>query len=170
MRKPDIRWRQLVDWRAAIWAGIASGSVFFILNLFLIPLVTGGNSWVIVRFMASLVLGEGILPPPASFAVDAMMAAIIANTFATLVFGLLVAYVIHRGGLLLGILGGAILGVAAYGINFYALTYFFPWFFPLRGWVMAVNHMTLGALAGGIYEWLEVEKFIPVLNEESNNP
>jgi hypothetical protein len=161
MSLPKIRMRQLVDWRAALWAGIVSGAVFFILNLVLIPKSMGGNLWVTVRFMASLLLGEEVLPPPAAFAADALIAAILMNTLTTLAFGLLVAYVIHRGGLLLGILGGAVLGLAAYGINFYTLTYFFPWFFPLRGWVMAINHVILGALAGGIYELLEVEKFVP---------
>jgi hypothetical protein len=169
MSMPKIRMRQLVDWRAAIWAGIVSGAVFFMLNLILMPEFMGGNRWVVVRYMASLVMGSGILPPPAVFSADALMAAILMNSITTLAFGLLVAYVIHRGGLLLGVLGGAVLGLAAYGINFYTLTYFFPWFFPLRGWVMAVNHVILGALAGGIYEWLEVEKFVPLSNETSGN-
>jgi hypothetical protein len=163
------RMRQIVDWRAAIWAGIVSGAVFFILNLVLIPKSMGGNLWVTVRFMASLLLGEEILPPPAAFAADALMAAILTNCLATLAFGLLVAFVIHRGGLLLGTLGGAVLGLAAYGINFYTLTYFFPWFFPFRGWVMAINHVVLGALAGGIYEWLEDEKFVPIVDKESKD-
>jgi len=29
--------------------------------------------------------------------------------------------------------------------------------------------MILGALAGGIYEWLEVEKFVPLSNGTSDN-
>jgi hypothetical protein len=161
MKKPFPRMRQLVDWRAAIWAGSLSGWAFFLLTLFVLPMETGGNAWVMIRFMASLVLGQGILPPPPSFDIGALIAAVLTNFMLTLAFGIFVAYVIHRGGLMLGLFGGAVLGLAAYGINFYALTYFFPWFFPLRGWETASNHVVLGTLAGGIYEWLEVEKFVP---------
>ena len=67
----------------------------------------------------------------------------------------------------MGIPGGTALGLAIYSIIFYTLTYFFPWFFALRGWVMAFNHIILGALAGGVYGWLEIEKFIPITNESS---
>jgi xanthine/uracil/vitamin C permease (AzgA family) len=164
MSKAFSRMRQLVDWRAALWAGFLSGLVFFLLTLFLLPKVTGGNAWVMMRFMASLSLGQEILPPPPSFNAEAMIVAVLTNLILTHFFGLFVAYVIHRGGLLLGILGGAILGLATYAINFYALTYFFPWFFPLRGCLTAVNHVVLGALAGGIYEWLEEERFVSVEN------
>jgi hypothetical protein len=169
MNKAKIRIRQLVDWRAALWAAFLSGWAFFLLTLFALPRVTGGNAWVMTRFMASLSLGQEILPPPPSFDAGALMAAILTNFILTLFFGLFVAYVIHRGGLLLGILGGAILGLAVYTINFYVFTYFFPWFFPLRGWATAFNHVVLGALAGGIYEWLEIEKFVPIVDEESKN-
>jgi hypothetical protein len=34
---------------------------------------------------------------------------------------------------------------------------------------MISNHVILGALAGGIYEWLEVERFIPVKKRKPLN-
>jgi hypothetical protein len=159
--------RQLVDWRAAAWAGLISGCVFFLLNLFVTPLVLGGNPWVMVRLMASILLGEGILAPPATFHLWAFIVAILSNTILCLAFGLLAAYVLHRGGIVMGFAGGAALGLAIYGINFYTLTWFYPWFFAFRGWVMIVNHVILGTLAGGIYEWLEVERFVTVADEKS---
>jgi hypothetical protein len=30
----SIRMRQVVDWRAAFWAGLAAGTVFLLVNLF----------------------------------------------------------------------------------------------------------------------------------------
>ena len=159
--------RQLVDWSAAIWAGILSGFVFLLLNIFLSPFMMGGNAWVMVRLLASVTMGEGILAPPATFHLAALCVAVVTNFFLCFLFGLLVACIIHRGGLIIGVLGGAVLGLAIYSINFYTFTYFFPWFFALRGWVMAFNHIILGALAGGIYEWLEVEEFVPVTDEST---
>lgn len=160
------RMKQLVDWSAAIWAGIISGIIFLLLNLFLTPYFMGGNLWVMVRLFASVVLGEGILAPPATFDLTALVVAILTNSILSLAFALLVAYIIHRGGLLTGILGGAVLGLAIYGINFYTLTIFFPWFFAMRHPIIVINHIIFGALAGGIYEWLEVEEFVPVPEKE----
>jgi hypothetical protein len=155
--------RQLVDWRAAVWAGIIAGSAFLLLNLFLIPLFVGGNAWVIVRLLASVILGEGILAPPATFDLTALVVALPTHFALSIGFSLLVAFIIHRGGLLSGIIGGALIGLALYAINFYTLTFFFPWFFAMRNWVFVLTHVAFGALAGGVYEGLEVETFVPVV-------
>jgi hypothetical protein len=52
--------------------------------------------------------------------------------------------------------------LAIYAINFFAISYFVPWFFPLRSWILLLSHVLFGALAGGIYELLEEEEFVPV--------
>jgi hypothetical protein len=157
--------RQLVDWSAAIWAGIISGIIFFLLILFAAPQFMGGNAWVMIRLLASVVMGNEILAPPAAYDLTALIAAILVNSVLSMGFALLIAYIIHRGGLITGIIGGACLGLAIYAIIFYSLTYFLPWFFAMRGEVMAYIHILFGALAGGIYEWLEVEEFVPVTDE-----
>ncbi len=158
--------RQLVDWIAAVWAGIISGTVFLLLNLFLTPYFMGGNMWVMVRLFASIILGEGILAPPAAFDISALAVAIATNFVISMLFALLIAYIIHRGGLITGIIGGALFGLAIYVINFYTLTLFFPWFFAMQHWIIIVNHIIFGALAGGIYEWLEIEEFVTVNEKE----
>lgn len=161
MTTSSPRMRQLVDWRAAFWAGLLAGAVFLLVNLFVTPLVIGGNGWVMVRLFASIILGEGVLAPPATFDVLALVVALITHFALAVAYSLLIAYVIHRGGLIAGIIGGALLGLALYSINFYTLTFFFPWFFAMRSGVFVVAHLLFGALAGGIYEALEVETFIP---------
>ena len=150
MKKTEQRMRQLVDWSAAVWAGLASGVIFFLLNVFITPFAIGGNAWVIVRLFASVTMGEEILAPPATFHLSALIAAFLTNMIISLLLALLIAYVIHRGGLITGILGGAVLGLAIYGINFYTVTYKFPWLFVLRGWMSIVNHVLFGAMAGGM--------------------
>lgn len=164
MSYQSARVRQVVDWRAAIQASLIAGIFFLLLNLILTNLTFGTNGWVVIRLLASLGLGEEILAPPASFDALALVVALIIHFALALVFGLLIAYIIHRGGLITGIIGGAILGLALYAINFYTLTLFFPWFFALRSWVMVVTHILFGALVGGIYEALEVEIFVPEEN------
>ena len=61
--------------------------------------------------------------------------------------------------------GGAMLGLALYAINFYSISFFFPWLFPLRSWIFMVAHIVFGAFAGVIYELLEVETFVSVGKE-----
>ncbi|MCB0260238.1 MAG: hypothetical protein KDE62_11065, partial [Calditrichaeota bacterium] len=65
MRNVSPKMRQVVDWSAAVWAGIVAGLVFMLLNLYVTPYVLGGNAWVMVRLFASVILGQGILAPPA---------------------------------------------------------------------------------------------------------
>ena len=165
MSYQSVRMRQLVDCRAAVRAGVIAGIFFLLLNVILTSLAFGVNGWVVVRLFASLVLGSGVLAPPATFNALALIVALITHFVLAIGFGLLIAYVIHRGGLITGILGGALLGLCLYVINFYTLTYFFPWFFAMHSWVFGLSHMIYGALVGGIYEALEVEIFIPA---ESN--
>ena len=154
----STRMRQLVDWSAAFWSGIIAGTVFLLLNLFLSPV---GNAWVMIRLFASILLGEGILAPPATFDVSALIVALIVHFALSILYTMLIAYVIHRGGLISGIIGGALLGLALYSINFYTLTLFYPWFFAMRSAVFIATHALFGALAGSIYEALEVELFVP---------
>lgn len=155
------RMRQLVDWRAAINAGLIAGVIFLVLNWIVTPLVIGGNVWIMMRLFASIILGKTVLAPPATFDALGFMVAIVVHFALSVSYALIIAYIIHRGGLIIGIIGGALLGLAFYAINFYTFTFFFPWFFAMRNPVFLITHLFFGALAGGIYEALEVENFQP---------
>ena len=156
------RMQQVVDWSAAVWAGLLAGTVFLVLNLIFIPAFIGGNAWVIIRLMASIGMGEAVLAPPATFELDIFVVAILTHYALSVGFALLLAIITHRWGFITGILVGTAFGLALYTINFYTLTYFFPWFFVMRNNVFIVTHAIFGAVAGGFYEGLEVEEFVPV--------
>lgn len=162
MSRQKVKLRQVVDWSASIWAGIIAGAIFMILNLILIPIFVGGNHWMVLRQIASIPMGADILPPPATFSGSAMTAALITHFAISIASSMLIAFVIHRWGLLVGIFGGAALGLALYLINIYSLTFFFPWLFTLNSWTFMINHVLFGAIAGGVYEAFEVEEFVPV--------
>ena len=157
-RETDVM-RAVVDWSAAIWSGFISGSVFYLLNISLVPFVNGGNSWTVIRYLASPVLGESILPPPATFNIPALIVSIICTLILAIIFTIIVSYVLHRGGLILGITGGALFGLALYFINFNTLTLLVPWLFALSSPVMMVTHIIFGIMAGGLYETFEVEEY-----------
>lgn len=161
MSSTKTKLRQVVDWRAALWAGAVSGLAFLLLNMLLTQIALG-SPWIIVRLAASVLMGKSVLPPPATFDLPVFLSALLVHFPLSLAFACLIAFVLHRWGMLVGILGGAIFGLALYCINFYTFSFFFPWFFPMRSWIMVVSHVAFGALAGGVYEALEVEKFEPV--------
>jgi len=161
MSPAKIKMRQLVDWRAAIWAGAISGVVFLVINMLLTKFYVG-SPWVVIRLVASIVMGTRVLPPPADFDATIFVFSLLVHFPLSIAFASIIAAILHRWGLLVGIIGGALFGLALYVINFYTFTFFFPWFFPMRSWIMAVSHAIFGACAGGVYEGLEVEKFVPV--------
>lgn len=161
MNRVKQRLRQVMDWSAAIRAGLLAGAIFLVASMILTMLYVG-SPWVVLRLIASLVLGTAILPPPASFDPGIAVVAVAIHLLIAMAVTLLISGTLHRWGLVVGILGGAVFGLAIYLINFYALSYLVPWFFPMKSWIMLLSHVLFGALAGGTYEALEVEKFVPV--------
>ncbi|NNE44308.1 MAG: hypothetical protein HKN12_08855 [Gemmatimonadetes bacterium] len=159
---PTPHERQIVDWSAALWAGLGSGALFLVLLAWIVPAVEGGNAWVMLRAVAAVVLGPQVLAPPATYDPGVLGAALLVHFALSLTFSLVLAAIVHRWGLAVGILGGAVFGLMVYGINFYTFTALFPWFFALRTPTLVLAHVVFGAAAGGLYEALEVEEFVEV--------
>lgn len=142
-----------VTWRAIPIAGFVAGAVFLVVNLVLTPVYLDVDASVIINYIASLALGKDMLTDDTSPAIIAV--AIIVHGILSLAFTLVIAIVVHRWGLTVGIIGGAILGLSIYAINLYTLTLLFEWFFAINSWVLAVSHLAFGVVAGGIYELLD---------------
>ena len=152
---------QLVDWRAALIAGIVGGAVFLPVQMLGYALATGGSIWIVPRYIAAMVLGTDVLPPPTTFDAGILFTALIVHFALSIIFGLILAAIIHEWNLLVGTLVGILFGLALYAINYYTFSYFFPWFFPIRGWIDVVSHVIFGGVTGAVYELLEVERFVP---------
>lgn len=154
-----VKMRQVVDWSAAVWAGLVSGLLYLIVGSLLSGILYN-NFLLPLKMTAAFIWGsQSILDDPS---LGMIILALIVHFILAIFFGIIVAFVIHRWGLAVGVIGGALLGLALYGINFYALTEFFPWFAGMRGTAMIVSHLVFGAAAGGFYELLEVEEFEPI--------
>jgi len=149
-----------MDWRAAIWAGLVAGVVFLVIQMAILAGVTGGSPWVMLRMIAAMVMGQNVLPPPATFDPVIAVVALLIHFVLSILFALLIAFVLHRWGMLVGIIGGALFGLALYAINYYTFTLFFPWFFPMGNWVAVLAHIVFGAVAGGVYEAFEHEEYV----------
>ena len=153
--------RQLVDWRAAIIAGIIAGLLFLLVNMWLTSKHLG-NAWVPLQLPAAMLLGPEVLPPATGMETQVFAVGLPVHMLLSIMFACVVAFCLHRWGILVGVLGGALFGLALYLINFYGLADWFPWFASMRGWIMAVSHALFGAAAGGVYEALERERFVRI--------
>lgn len=140
-----------MSWRAVLIAGLAAGTAFLVVNILLMSLLFNVDPGLSLRYIASLVMGQGVLTQTDNTTVIAVVGVVI-HYILSLIFATVVAVVVHRWGLLVGIIGGAILGLALYGINLYTLTVFFTWFFALNNTALLLSHVLFGAVAGGVYE------------------
>ena len=151
--------RQLVDWRAAIFAGVVGGIVLLVLEMMFTRSAVG-SAWVFPRLLAAVVLGPKVLPPPATYDVGLLAAALLIHLPLSIAFACLIAFVLHKWGLVVGILGGAALGMCLYWINFGTVFHLIPWFATMKSpWTMWA-HVVFGAICGMTYELLEKERFV----------
>ena len=156
--------RHLMDWKAAVIAGLMAGAIFLLVLLVAYPLATGGTPWTVFRFIGAIILGETVLPPPTTFDAGVVVTAVLLHFILSVIYTLVLALIVHRWGILISVIGGVLFGLALYLINFFTFTMFFPWFYPARAWPFSIGHILFGAIAGGVYELLE--KDVYVIEEE----
>jgi hypothetical protein len=103
------------------------------------------------RLAAAIVMGPGVLPPPASFDLAVMTVASLVHVALSLAYtALLVAFVERNSGAR-GLITGAAFGLALYIVNMYGFTVIFPWFVQSRDWIAAMAHVAFGVGAAGSY-------------------
>jgi hypothetical protein len=150
----------LLVWKAAVIAGIFDGAIFLLVLMVAYPLATGGSPWTVFRFIGAIVLGESVLPPPTTFDAGVVITAVLLHFILSVIYTLVLAFIVHRWGILISVIGGVLFGLALYLINFFTFTMLFPWFYPARAWPFSLVHILFGAVAGGVYELLEKDVFV----------
>lgn len=138
------------DIRAGVLAGLIAGAVFMMMEMGLVAL-TGGSPWGPPRMIAAIAMGEGVLPPPASFDLMIVMVAMVIHFLLSALLGIVWALLGGRFGLGLALLVGAVFGLVVYAVNFYGMTAVFPWFAMARGWVAIVSHAAFGLVLAAAY-------------------
>jgi hypothetical protein len=146
--------RENITWSAVWIAGFVGGTVFLVTSILFTPLLLGVESGLVLRYFASLVMGEAVVNGDVT-TTSSLIVGVIVHYALSMLFALVIAIVVHRWGLLVGIIGGALLGLAIYGINLYTMTLLFPWFFAINNSVLLVSHVLFGALVGGVYEMFD---------------
>ena len=141
-----------VTWRAIPVAGIVAGTVFLLINMIFNPILYEIDAFFILQYFGSLVLGTDAL---LESSMTVLIVGAIVHYLLSILFTLVISIVIHRWGLLIGIIGGGLLGLALYAINFYTMTVFFEWMFAINNTLIVISHIAFGAVAGGIYEAMD---------------
>lgn len=136
-----------IDLKAGALAGLIAGAVFMMMEMGLVAM-TGDSPWAPPRMIAAIVMGEGVLPPPATFDLMILMAAMAVHFMLSVAIGAGFAFVARRFGLVMAVVAGAGLGLGLYVVNFYGFTAIFPWFAMARNAISIVSHIAFGMVLG----------------------
>jgi hypothetical protein len=149
--------RMSINWRAAVYAGIAAGIVATVAQMLLwwsFWDVLPGILYRDARLAAAMVMGRGVLPPPASFDWTVMAVATLIHFALSVVYSAVLASFIARCSLWCAVLVGIVYGLALFAINMYGFTLLFPWFSEARDWITMLTHAVFGASAAWCYRAL----------------
>lgn len=146
----DARAGRPFDGRAAVLAGLIAGLVFLVAEIGLVSLM-GNSPWGPPRMMAAIVMGQDVLPPPATFDLGIVAAAMLVHFVLSVVLAILFAAVARNWTMPVALAAGAVFGLGVYAVNFYGFTAIFPWFAMARNAVTIISHLIFGlALAGSL--------------------
>lgn len=168
--------RQLIDWGAALRAAFLGGLAFLLATIFLTQFFLPGFSpEMMTRYFASVLLGNDILAAtqdnPLTW--QAYLGLGLFHFALALTFTIVVAFVVHRWGILWSAVVGGLLGLCLYAFNIYAVTKLLPHFFVMESGFFLSLHILFGALVGALYEAFEFEVFVDaegnVINLEPTN-
>lgn len=143
---------QRLDWQAAVYAGLIAGVVFMMMEMIMVWLFLGQSPWGPPRMIAAMVLGQEVLPPPATFDIGVLLVAMVIHFILAVIYGFIFGWIVHSMSMGIAVLVGAGLGLAIYLINFYPIAAaLFPWFAQARNWVSIVSHVVFGAVLAWAY-------------------
>ena len=156
------RTQKTIDWSAAIWAGVIGGGVFMMLEMIMVPLfMPDGSPWAPPRMIAAIAMGKDVLPPPATFAVAPLMTAMVLHFMMSIIYAIILAFIVNRFGLGIAVIIGLVFGLILYLVNFYGFTAVFPWFAMARNWISIFSHLMFGVIAALVYKWLQKPSVVP---------
>ncbi|TDX28363.1 hypothetical protein DFO67_11063 [Modicisalibacter xianhensis] len=143
---------QRVSAKGVVWSGLLAGAAFMMLEMVMVWAFLGNSPWGPPRMIAAIVMGRGVLPPPATFAIGIMAMAMAIHFMLSWVYALIYGWAF--GGLKLGMamVIGAVMGLVIYLINFYGFTAIWPWFANARTWISLFSHIMFGIVLALSYQ------------------
>ena len=146
-----------LNWKPAVTSGVVAGVVATAAQIFLWLVFTDALPGIFyrdARLTAAILLGQGVLPPPATFDWKVMMVATIIHFAISIAYSLILARFLSRIEMTPSLIGGSIYGLMIYTVNMYGVTAIFPWFSEARDWITVVAHVVFGVSLAGTYKAL----------------
>lgn len=140
-----------ISTKAVIWSGLIAGAVFMMLEMLMVPMFLGGSPWGPPRMIAAIAMGEGVLPPPATFDLTILMVAVVVHFVLSLVLAFIFGLIAKGRTVGSAALIGGMFGLVVYLVNLYGMTAVFPWFEMARNWVSIFAHVMYGVVLGWVY-------------------
>ena len=133
-------------------AGLVAGAVFVMMEMVLVATIGGGAMWGPPRMMGAIVLGEGVLPPPATFDAAVVAVGMMVHFLLSAVLGaVFVALAGKRvDSAAFKLLLGGLFGLVVYVVNFYGMTALFPWFAMARNGITIASHIVFGVVIAAL--------------------
>ena len=144
---------RLLNVRAGVYAGIAAAVVSTFAQVAMWIAFTDAFPailWRDTRMAAAIVLGPGALAEAFGSA-TIWTAATVVHFLLSVVYALLLGFVIHRHAMPPALLAGVVFGSALYALNMHAFTLLYPWFVQARDPITLAAHAVFGLTAAFVY-------------------
>jgi hypothetical protein len=141
---------------AALLAGVSAGILSTVAQI-LLWVAFGEDALGLLlrdsRLTAALVLGHDVLPPPATFDIEVMLAATAIHFLLSILYAA-VLLPVRRSGPVVSLMAGAGFGIALYFVNMHGFTAIFPWFAEARSGITLATHVVFGVTVSMTYQYL----------------
>ena len=147
----------MIDVRAAVSAGIAAGILSTLAQIALWLIFSDAFPAILfrdARLTAAIVMGRGVLAPPTTFDLRVMLVATLVHFALSMLYGLILSWLMSRLATPLSTIVGAAFGLILYAANMYGFTVVFPWFEAARDWITLASHLVFGVVAALVYRAL----------------
>lgn len=142
---------------AALYAGVAASVLSTVAQILLWGLFWDALPTILyrdARFAAAIILGQEVLPPPATLDWQVMLIATGIHLVLSIIYAIALSWLIRPLALKASLIAGGLFGVALFIVNMYGFVHIFPWFVATQDWITVAAHIVFGFSAAAVYKVL----------------